>query len=349
MARKTIVLEPPPKEVPPVVIKKKRFPYLPLISLLFTLWFVWSSISVDLPQPDEKPKLYSNQCRGNIHLTLLKAIEAAQSNIYLVMFGLSDYSILRALGKKIDAHVKTTIYYDRLNSSRVAPFLRGAKIYPTKGAGLLHQKILILDKETIFIGSANMTQSSLQMHDNLIIGLVSKPMARYLLEHKPYSPGYFQTIVGGQKVELWLLPDPRGHVFSQLKKKLRAAKKSIKIALFTFTHQGLLDEVIQAHKRGVQVSVVLDMHSGFGASAKVFASLKAENVPVFLSSGVQLLHHKFVYIDNKTLLSGSANWTKSALYKNCDCIIGLNNLDSTQKKFMDTLWSDIIASTKNPS
>jgi phosphatidylserine/phosphatidylglycerophosphate/cardiolipin synthase-like enzyme len=207
----------------------------------------------------------------------------------------------------------------------------------------MHQKIMILDKEMVFIGSANMTRSSLKMHDNLVIGFVSKPVARFLEEHEPYTPGYLKTMVGGQSIELWLLPDPRGHALTELRKKIRNARKSIQIALFTFTHPGLIDEVIDAHNRGVKVSIVIDMHSALGASLKAVEKMKKAGVPTSLSQGVQLLHHKFVYIDEEMLFTGSANWTKAAFYRNSDCILALHHLNAEQKRFMTKLWTQIEA------
>lgn len=333
---------PPQKKAPP----KAKFPWILLCTVIFCVWFVWESLSPQLPKPFEPPRLYSNQCQQDIRSVLLGAIRQASSSIHLVMFGLTDRAMLSALSKKIGEQVPTKVYYDTGGSAKIFKFLQGGDIRPISNAGLMHQKILVLDKEMVFIGSANMTSASLRMHDNLVIGLVSRPMAKFLEEHEPYSPGYLHTIVGGQSVELWLLPDPRGQALAELRKQIRNAHQSVRIALFTFTHPGLIDEVIQAHKRGVEVKIAVDMHSGLGASAKAVEALKKAGVSVFLSQGAQLLHHKFIYIDDQTLLAGSANWTKAAFYKNSDCILALHNLNADQKKFMNRLWQQIETATK---
>lgn len=249
--------------------------------------------------------------------------------------------MIGALSEQIQKQIPTTIYYDSGGSPKVFKYLRGGDIHPIRNSGLMHQKIVVLDKEMVFIGSANMTSASLRMHDNLVVGLMSRTVARFLEEHEPFSPGYLRTTVGGQTMELWLLPDPRGHALIELRKQIRSAKKSIRIALFTFTHQGLIEEVIDAHHRGVQVAIVVDMHSGVGASAKAVEKLKKAGVPIFLSRGVQLLHHKFVYIDEQTLVTGSANWTKAAFYKNSDCVLALHHLNEDQKHFMNALWRKV--------
>lgn len=335
------VLRPP--QPPP---KKRRFPWILLIVVLFCSWFVWESLTPHLPKPFEPPKLYSNQCSQDIRATLLSAIRGASTSIHLVMFGLSDRAVLSTLSKKIQGNIPTTIYYDTGGSPKIHRHLRGSDLHPIKNVGLMHQKILIIDNEMVFIGSANMTSASLRMHDNLVIGFMSRSLAKFLEAHEPFSPGYFRTVVGGQDLELWLLPDPRGHALSELRKKIRCAHKSIRIALFTFTHPGLIDEVIDAHNRGVTVSIVVDMYSGLGASAKALENLKKAGVPVRLSQGPQLLHHKFIYIDEETLVTGSANWTKAAFYKNSDCILALHRLNKDQKKFMSRLWRAVETSTQ---
>jgi cardiolipin synthase len=330
--------------------KKKQVKTTPssfvFLIVAFCIWFVWTSLNPILPQPSEPPRLYSNQCQQDLTLTFLEAIKKTKESIYLVMFGLSDPALLSALSSQIQKKIPTTIYYDATGSPQLRAHLSGSEIHPIKCAGLMHQKLLIIDEETVFLGSANMTSASMRMHDNLVVGLCSKKVAQFLKEKAPHSPGHLRTLVGGQDVDLWLLPDPRGHVLTDLKKKIRSASQSICIALFTFTHPILLDELIAAKKRGVEVTIVVDAHSGFGASAKTVAGLKQAGIQILLSQGIQLMHHKFVYIDQQTLITGSANWTKAAFTKNSDCLITLHNLSDDQKKFMNHLWRRLASSAK---
>jgi len=179
------------------------------------------------------------------------------------------------------------------------------------------------------------------MHDNLVIGLSSRKVASFLKQKVPYSTGHLRTPVGGQTVDLWILPDPNGHALAELRKCLKGARRKIQAAVFTFTHPSLTDELILAHRRGVEVTVLIDMHSGLGASANTVAALKKAGIRVLFSQGVQLLHHKFVLIDERILLAGSANWTKAAFTKNSDCLVALHNLTQEQKAFMTYLWKRI--------
>jgi phosphatidylserine/phosphatidylglycerophosphate/cardiolipin synthase-like enzyme len=207
----------------------------------------------------------------------------------------------------------------------------------------MHQKILVVDRKMVFIGSANMTTASLTMHDNLVVGLKSQSIGAFLIEKAAQTPGYLRSDVGGQEVELWLLPDPGGQALDDLTHKIRSAEKSIQIALFTFTHPVLIDEILAAHARGVQIHVVIDLHSGLGASKQAIEKMKRAGIKIAKSQGIQLLHHKFMLIDQKMLVMGSANWTKSAFRKNNDCILVLHDLNPKQKAFMIRLWKKIAA------
>lgn len=245
------------------------------------------------------------------------------------MFGFNDPPLLQALSKK---KFPITIYYDKKNS----PALLGDGVHPISSPGLMHQKILILDEETVFMGSANFTGPSLKMHDNLVIGFKSKEIASFLQENAPLKSGQFQSTVGGQDVEIHLLPS--ANALEDLKNKIKMATKTLYIAIFTLTHPELTQEIINAKNRGVDVTVILDMHASLGASAKALKSLEDDGVRVLLSQGLQLMHHKFAYIDETLLISGSANWTKSAFTKNHDCLITLYNLTQEQKHFMNKIW-----------
>lgn len=329
--------------------ERKRSFALPIAILFlsfFCSWLIYSSLNPVLPLPQEAPKFYSNQCQSDLRLVFTKAIERSQKTIYLVMFGLTDDVILRTIQERLRNGVLTTVYYDPTASVKLRPRLKGAHLYPVQQGGLMHQKVLVLDSDLIFIGSANMTSASLRMHDNLVIGLRSPVVAKFFLEHPPYKSGYLRTIVGGQELELWLLPDPRGQVISDLRQLIRNASHSIKIALFTFTHPGLCEEVIAAKRRGVEVSIVIDQHSALGASAKVVDQLARAKIPIHLSQGVQLLHHKFLLVDDQTLVCGSANWTKAAFCKNSDCILILHRLTWEQKQFMKNLWCRVVREGK---
>ena len=305
----------------------------------FCLWLINTSTHPSLPKKAEAPRFYSNQSQQDLRLTFIEAIKSAQKSITLSVFGLNDPATLITLKEQIQAGIETSIYYDPTASTHeLHQLLKGAHIEGVQQGGLMHQKILILDDERIFIGSANLTTSSLCMHDNLVIGFCNKEMAHFLKTHIPYESGSFRTRIGSQEIAVWLLPDVRGHALEQLRNRIHLASRSIKVALFTLTHPLLIDDLIQAKKRGVDVSCAIDVHSGCGCGAKAIRQLKEAGVKIFFSQGIQLLHHKFLIVDDRTIVLGSANWTKAAFTKNSDALLLLDPMTENQKRFMKRLW-----------
>lgn len=193
--------------------------------LILCGWLFWKSLTPSLPNGDTPPRFYSNQCQGDLTLTFLEAIRKARKSVDLVMFGLSDTSILKELERKGKEGIIPQISYDFGGSPNLHEILPHCELRPILQTGFMHQKILILDEEMIFLGSANMTPQSLQMHDNLVLGLSSKKIACFLKEKAAKTSGHIRTLVGGQEVALWLLPDPKGDALLELKSRLQHAKK----------------------------------------------------------------------------------------------------------------------------
>ncbi len=317
------------------------------IYLCYTFYF---ALYPKLPNPGKPPVLYSNQCNVDLRLLAVSAMEQAKESIHLVMFGLKERSILQKLIKKssedlVDCH----IYYDPSASPRFRKINSHFFPHPVPSRGLMHQKILVIDEAMVFLGSANMTKSSLEMHDNLVIGMVSPKIARFLTSRTPYKSGHIKTLVGSQWVELYLLPDPRGYAIQAIKDRIREAKKSLQVAMFTFTHPALVDAIIDAQTRGVKVTVAIDKNAWLGSSHAAIKRLEHAGIDVMVNTGSSLLHHKFLWVDGRHLILGSANWTKSAFYKNQDSFLILHNMSDEQKNLMRSLWRRLIRSDKAKS
>lgn len=333
---------------PKILNRKKPFPYILLSILIFLGFLIWDSLIPTLPEPSTFPTIYAHPSKEDLRLTFLAAIRKAKKSIFLCVFGMSDPSILNALKQQSEKGLDVSVFYDSKGSPNVQKVLQGSVIQPVLLSGIMHQKTLVLDHNLVFLGSANFTPTSLKMHDNLVIGFYSPKIASFLEEKLPYQNGYIRTFVSGQDVEIWLLPDPKGHALTDLKRKIKTACRSLKIALFTLTHPSLIQEIILAKKRGIDVKVVIDMHSALGASASAVEQLVEAKVDVLISQGVQLMHHKFAIIDDKTLIAGSTNWTKSAFEKNSDLLMILHNLSETQKQTMLDIWDNLYSIAQKP-
>lgn len=295
--------------------------------------------------------LYSNFAAGdNLQTPLSHAIHNAKQSVLLIIYSLTDPKIIAALKAKSEQGVDVRVIYDARASVGIDRKL-GPKVNAIARAagGLMHQKILVLDGKEIWIGSANFTHDSLFEQGNLVAALQSADLADLVLKkarrmseenyEKPVMEQAFN--IGDQKLELWFLPDCHERAVNRIKGLIQSAKKTIHVAMFTFTRPDFADHLIEARKRGVDVQVYLDHQSSKGASAKIAEKLKKAGVSVCTNPGKGIFHCKFLLIDNEILVNGSANWTKAAFTQNDDCFIILHKLGKEQKKQMTELTSQL--------
>ena len=307
--------------------------------ILFYAWVIVSATQARLPNPDDPVKLYSNQTRHDIKLTFLQALNKARQSIFLSVYGITDPDILSVIRKKSSENLPICLEYDPSASSALKKLLPPSiTIHPVKTAGLMHRKIILIDKSQIFLGTANLTSTSLHHHANFVIGLYHPELAAFL--ENPTTTSYFFK-VQQQQGEIYLLPDPFKTGLSRLIEIIDGAKRKISIAMFTLTHPEIGEALSRAKGRGIAVSIAIDAYTARGASKKMVHALEKQQVNVFLSQGKELLHHKWAVIDEEILVMGSANWTKAAFNKNFDFLLFLFPLEKKQIDFLDNLWKII--------
>lgn len=301
----------------------------------------------ELPGSTQPVLFYSNQTHDDLTKVFTTAIDNAKQSITLVIYALLDHQIIHSLQKKIEEGVSVFVVCDAKASPGISQHLSKATLVRRTGEGLMHQKILIVDGQKVMLGSANFTTDSLRTHGNLVVGIENPSLAEVLMtraknmsEDGLSPPFHCETLVDNQKIELWLLPDPQ-LANQRVKQLLESAKKSLKVAMFTWTRLDFVQEIVKAAKRGVKVDIVIDRYQGKGAGSKVVKALCDAHLPCALSQGKGLLHHKFAYIDETTLINGSANWTHSAFKTNDDCFIVISPLTPKQQYKMNQLWSVI--------
>ncbi len=256
------------------------------------------------------------------------------------MYGITDPDVISVLRKKASEGIPISIEYDKKASSLklLKTLPPTVQLHPSSLKGLMHRKILIIDEATLLLGSANLTTASLMHHDNLVVGIYSPPLAAFL--HHPTAP-FFSFTVNELQGEIWLLPDKKLKALSKLISTVHAAKKTIKIAMFTLTHPEIADALIAAKQRGVHVEVAIDYYTAKGASEKCIAQLETAGIEILLSQGKELLHHKWALFDDHLLIMGSANWTKAAFQKNDDFLIFFSRLNDSQINFLKKIWKNI--------
>ena len=116
---------------------------------------------------------------------------------------------------------------------------------------------------------------------------------------------------------------PRDKYPSELEKVLKSAKESIYIAMYAIMARdrdyhpvnNLVGILIDAHKRGVKVKVILE-NSLKEDNQLAYKLLAKEGIDVKYDKEKILTHTKLLVVDKYITILGSANWTYSAFEMN---------------------------------
>src|ERR1700738_3494603 len=102
---------------------------------------------------------------------------------------------------------------------------------------------------------------------------------------------------------------------------IKHATKSLRVKMFVFTDPSLIAAVIEAHRRGVVVRVMLNpkRRSGVSENDESRATLSAAGVYVLDSNpAFDLTHEKSMVVDDKTAFVKSLNWATTNLTETRD-------------------------------
>lgn len=311
-----------------------------LFFLFLVHFFTSETLSPSLGATAGAPPVIYSKEMNLLQDTFIHAILESKQSIVLMIYTLKDVKIIDALNNQAKQGVKVKVIYDEKASPGVAKKLvREIVKIPRGQDGLMHLKILVIDGISTWLGSANLTQESLKYQANLVVNVHDRAFANAALEKaeqlsssgfgKPVTPKLF--MIGDQSMELHFLPDNENAI-QKTKDLIRSAKKTILVAMYTFTREDLANTLIRQAKRGVKVDVVIDRGTSLGASKKIVQLFKDENIQVRFYEKGSLMHHKFILIDDETLMHGSANWTKAAFKQNDDCFMILYKLSKPQVK-----------------
>ena len=113
---------------------------------------------------------------------------------------------------------------------------------------------------------------------------------------------------------------PGGNCTDAIVQALGDAKRTILAQAYSFTSAPIAKALLDAHKRGVQVQVILDksQRSEKYSSADFLAN---QGVPMMIDANHAIAHNKVIVIDGETVVTGSFNFTKAAQEKNAENLL----------------------------
>ena len=134
---------------------------------------------------------------------------------------------------------------------------------------------------------------------------------------------------------------PKGGTSKELARLIKAAKKEIAVAAYAFSSKYLGQALSGALKRGIKIRVLLDGDNA-RKSYSIDEWLAGEEIDVRLIEIKRgSLHHKFMLMDGKILITGSYNFTNESEFRNHEAAIFTNHKGLIQAftTEFDRLWS----------
>jgi len=176
--------------------------------------------------------------------------------------------------------------------------------------------------------------------------------------------GVETVMVGPTRVRLLFAPHRRSdpnNGLNLLAQVIAASKRRLDLALFVFSAQNLADTLGKLKAKGVQIrlladpgfanrpfSEVLDLlglalpdrHCRLEAGNRPLTS-PLEGVATPRLAGGDKLHHKIAVIDDRTVVSGSFNWSPSAAHQNDEVLMVIDSpqLAAHFSREIDRLWA----------
>ncbi|MCX7704768.1 MAG: phospholipase D-like domain-containing protein [bacterium] len=274
------------------------------ISLLIIFLSAWLCVA--------EVKVYFSPS-NKVDRIILEKLKHVRKSVLIVSYTFDwqeGYRILKDLaGKGIE--VKILLNFPPEN------FIKGCKVLDIKGwnkkRSALHAKFLVIDSKYAFVGSANFTESSLAWDSNNILFIDDETIGKFLTENffSLWSNSSLSQTCSIKTNEIEFYFSPSSACMEIIVNEIKKAKETLKFAMFCFTSDIIGQEIIRAGIKGIRVYGIFE-GSQNPISNEYIVMKKIHLLKIKKDCFVKNIHDKFLIIDDKTVLTGSFNYTTAA-------------------------------------
>lgn len=119
---------------------------------------------------------------------------------------------------------------------------------------------------------------------------------------------------------------PHGGCTEAVCAELGKAKKTVYVQAYSFTSKDIAAALVEAHKRGVHVEVILDKSQRSERySSADFVS--RSGIPTTIDDRHAIAHNKVMVIDGEVVITGSFNFTKAAEDSNAENLLVIRDTE----------------------
>ena len=115
---------------------------------------------------------------------------------------------------------------------------------------------------------------------------------------------------------------PKGNCTDIVVRELKQARHEVLVLAYSFTSRPIAEALIDAKLRGVHVDVVLDKSNEHDEHTDLHFFIE-QGLPPLIDAEHAIAHNKVMIIDQRTLLTGSFNFTNQAEHENAENLLVL--------------------------
>lgn len=283
-----------------------------------------------------------SQYVNGVDIQLAAAINATRNTLDIAAFELNNEVITEAI---VDAHNRGVVVrvvtddehgLNDDDSTIVELELAGIPIVDDSRTALMHNKFMIMDGITVWLGSMNYTMNGVYRNNNNAISLRSRRAVETyqaefneMFERGEFGPRSDPSNIGNftqDDVPIQIQFASENEVIDVLLTELENAQSSIRFMVFSFTRDDLGLALLSRASVGVDIQGIFET-TGSQTEFSEMTRLYCAGLDVRQDGNNGILHHKVFIIDDATVVTGSFNFSNNAVDSNDENVLIIRDTD----------------------
>lgn len=292
---------------------------------------------------------FSAEKTGGVDGPVSAAIVSAKESVDVALNSLGVNTMTEALirvhqrGVKVRVVMETDNLVERANPQLLID--AGIPVIEDKRAGTMHNSFVVIDNNQVWTGSVNYTSSGIFRENNNLVRIFSNEIAEDFT--KEFNEMFVADQFGDnvvpdtpypkvklQEADVEVLFSPDDVVVSRLSQLLNEAQTSIYIMAYSFDSKPLGEIIREKAAGGVQVAGVFDALQTSPDGTTQFDLFNQAGYDFRLSNVADIVGHKVMIIDGKTVVLGSYDFTSKSENENDENVLIIHN-EKIAQKFME--------------
>jgi len=283
-----------------------------------------------------------SQYTNGVDVQLARAIDSVRNTLDIAAFELNNETITEAIFNAHERGVRVRIVTDDEHgledddSTLVELELAGVPIVDDDRSALMHNKFMLMDGATVWMGSMNYTVNGVYRNNNNVLVLRSvRAVEAYqaefdeMFERGEFGPRSSENNTGnftqnGVPIEVYFASE--NEVVDEIIAEINRAQRNIRFMSFSFTRDDIGAALLGRAAAGVDVQGVFE-NTGSVTQFSELPRLFCAGIDVRQDGNNGILHHKVFVIDEQVVITGSFNFSNNAVESNDENVVIIRDPD----------------------